>query len=574
MPKPVMLCDKEFFITYMNKSAWENLGRITQFLPVPLDKIVGSNISAFHSPANQSTNILANPANMPYVARGKVGPETLEIHAFALTDESGDFLCPAVQWEIITERAAMEERDAAAKAAVAQVQAALDRVANGVIDELITETYDQPELEGMKQNVNNIALVLQKFLKEFDQLTAATRDGRLSERCNAGDFKGAYAQIMNGANNMLDAVLAPVAEVRGNLGMVAQGDLTAFVTSDYPGDHGVLKDALNSSLESLNTILSQVKTSSEQIATGSNQISDASQALSQGAAEQASTLEEITSSMTEMTSQTKQNAENASQARLLAVSARDGAQHGDAQMKSMVAAMNEISESSQNINKIIKVIDEIAFQTNLLALNAAVEAARAGVHGKGFAVVAEEVRNLAARSASAAKETTEMIEGSIRKVAQGSEIATDTAKALAGIVDGVTKVTDLVSEISAASDEQAQGIGQVNEGLAQINQVVQENAASAEQSAASSEELSGQAGEMRKMIGQFKLRESETSVQGMPEGMTPEMLAALQAYMAEVGAGGVSLASPAPRAAAPTTRTEAVKPSDIISLDDSDFGKY
>jgi methyl-accepting chemotaxis protein len=294
--------------------------------------------------------------------------------------------------------------------------------------------------------------------------------------------------------------------------------------------------ALNSSLDGLNDILVEVSSASEQINTGANEIATAAQELASGAAEQAATLEEITASMSQMGSQTKQNADNANQARALTTEARDGATRGDTQMKAMVLAMGDIDESSRNINKIIRVIDEIAFQTNLLALNAAVEAARAGVHGKGFAVVAEEVRNLAGRSAKAAKETTEMIEGSIRKVEHGMQIAEETESALEVIVTSVSKTADLVSEIASASGEQARGIGEVNIGLTHINEVTQRNASNAEESAASAEELAGQSSQMREMLDRFNLRKSVGVVpaagSGGPVNITPEMLAKYKAYLA------------------------------------------
>ena len=268
-------------------------------------------------------------------------------------------------------------------------------------------------------------------------------------------------------------------------------------------------DAMNQSLAAMvkqvNETLSAVTSSGEQIAAGASQVSNSSQSLSQGATESAASLEEITSSMHEMGAQTEQNAENAGMANKLAEEAQVAAKRGDGQMTEMVTAMHDINESGQNISKIIKVIDEIAFQTNLLALNAAVEAARAGQHGKGFAVVAEEVRNLAARSAKAASETADLIEGSVEKTRRGADIADQTAAALREIVTINDKVNNLVAEIATASHEQAQGIGQINQGLTQIDQVTQSNTASAEESAAAAEELNSQAEKLRQMMASFKL---------------------------------------------------------------------
>ncbi len=225
-------------------------------------------------------------------------------------------------------------------------------------------------------------------------------------------------------------------------------------------------------------------------------------------------MEELNASVTEVAARTKENASSANQASALTVTVKENAEQGNVHMKDMLEAMAEINESSTNISKIIRVIDDIAFQTNILALNAAVEAARAGQHGKGFAVVAEEVRNLAARSAAAAKETTELIQGSMIKSEKGTDIANDTAKALFDIVEGVSKTSDIISEIAKLSNEQATGISQINMGLTQVSQVVQNNAATAEQSAASSEELSGQAELLKGMVGRFRLRKGSKTLKG------------------------------------------------------------
>ncbi|ORJ59888.1 hypothetical protein B5V00_08890 [Geothermobacter hydrogeniphilus] len=268
---------------------------------------------------------------------------------------------------------------------------------------------------------------------------------------------------------------------------------------------GLIREPLAKANRSLNLLLGQVQTAGREIAMASNDVSRSSQALSDGATESAASLEEINASMQELANQTKQNAENANAANDLSSQARKAAESGAEQMTEMVAAMDEINESGRSISNIIKVIDEIAFQTNLLALNAAVEAARAGTAGKGFAVVAEEVRNLAGRSARAARETAEMIESTVAKTERGTEIADRTSASLEEIVSGISKASDLVAEIAQASSEQAQGISQITSGLNQIDQVTQKNTNSAESSAAAAEELSGQAAQLQEMLASFKL---------------------------------------------------------------------
>nr|WP_320048856.1 methyl-accepting chemotaxis protein [uncultured Desulfuromonas sp.] len=305
---------------------------------------------------------------------------------------------------------------------------------------------------------------------------------------------------------------------------IAEGNLDVEVKLASAEDQ--LGLALQKMVNGLNNSLGQVQTASSQISSAADEIADASQALSQGATESASSLEEISSSLDELAAQTKTNAEHSGQANILADNAKLAAEKGNRQMQSMVTAMTEINDSSQNISKIIKTIDEIAFQTNLLALNAAVEAARAGQHGKGFAVVAEEVRNLAARSAKAAQETAELIESSVAKTNNGSDIAEQTATALEEIVGEIGKVSELISEITVASKEQAEGVSQINIGITQIDQVTQQNTASAEQSAAASEELSGQANQMQEMLKQFRLRKTaqRTSLApSAPAVQTPQL---------------------------------------------------
>jgi len=274
------------------------------------------------------------------------------------------------------------------------------------------------------------------------------------------------------------------------------------------------KDAMNlnlsSMLDQVNEVLGEIHGSVGQVATGANEVATASQSLSSGAQESAASLEQISASMQEISSQTQSNATNSTQARQLAEAATKAATGGQSAMKEMINAMGRITGNSHEIQRVIKVIDDIAFQTNLLALNAAVEAARAGVHGKGFAVVAEEVRNLAARSSKAAQETTELISKSSEEIRNGDTVAHQTEEALNAIVEQIEKTSQIISEIAVSSNEQAEGVKQVSLGLQQIDTVTQQNSAAAEESASASNEMSGMAKNLQGLVGRFQLRQGKS----------------------------------------------------------------
>ncbi len=272
----------------------------------------------------------------------------------------------------------------------------------------------------------------------------------------------------------------------------------------------------------INRIIAGLNEGADQVNDAAGQVSSASQQLAEGASEQASSLEETSSALEQMAAMTRTNAENAKQANELTNQARTAAQSGDKTMERLNAAMTGINESSGQISKIIKVIEEIAFQTNLLALNAAVEAARAGEHGKGFAVVADEVRNLAQRAAQAARETNGLIEDSVNKAKEGTEVAGDVGKALGAIVADVTKVADLVNGITQASEEQSQGVDQVNTAVSQMDKVTQQNAAGAEESASAAEQLSSQATSVKATVDELAVLVRGSRSNGVAPTSRPE----------------------------------------------------
>ena len=357
----------------------------------------------------------------------------------------------------------------------------------------------------INETIEQVRTNLKALIADTNELVQAAVGGRLSTRADATKHQGDFRKIVEGVNQTLDAVIDPVNEAARVLEEVANRDLSARVTGDYRGDHAKIKESLNAAVGNLDEALQQVSLAVEQVAAASGQIGSGSQSLAQGASEQASSIEEIGSSLQEVTSQTRQNAGNAKEARTLAEGARGSANQGLESMGRMSAAIDRIKASSDATAKIVKTIDEIAFQTNLLALNAAVEAARAGDAGKGFAVVAEEVRNLAMRSAEAAKTTANLIEESVQNAENGVALNGEVLTKLQEINEQANRVGVVMGEIASASDQQAIGIDQVTSAVDQMSQVTQSQAANSEESASMAEELSGQAEELRSMVTRFRL---------------------------------------------------------------------
>ncbi len=425
---------------------------------------------------------------------------------------------------------------------------AAEKIASG---DLTANVEIVSEKDILSKSMSKIIETLKDLRNETTKLTNEAIEGNLSARGDINSFKGAYKEIVEGINNTLDAVIAPINEAKTVLEKVSEGNLNVSVEGNYKGDHAEIKNTLNNTIsllssyikeishvlseiskgnldvdveldykgdfveiqrsleriiKSLNEVIFDISIVAKQVGDAARQVANSSQVLAQASTEQASSIQELNATISEIANDIKQNALNATEASELAVVGKDDAQNGNEQMKSMLQAMDTINESSQNISKIIKVIDEIAFQTNILALNAAVEAARAGHHGKGFAVVAEEVRNLASRSADAAKETTALIEGTIKNVSVGTDIANNTAKALDNIVKSTSKSADIMNKIAFVSNQQATSIAQIEQAIDQVSQVTQSNSATSEESASAGEELLNQANNLISTVNKFKMK--------------------------------------------------------------------
>ncbi|HWR23385.1 MAG TPA: methyl-accepting chemotaxis protein [Feifaniaceae bacterium] len=430
------------------------------------------------------------------------------------------------------------------------LKAGAEQLAEGNTGLTLEAENRNDEVGVLTQSFMSVCASLQAMIADTDMLVQGALAGELKTRADAEKHKGDFKKIVEGVNLTLDAVTAPVQEAAevlrelsvGNLDAKVTGEfqgdhaiikhalndtiaslkryisetshvlselskknLTATITSEYRGDFVELKDSINGIVTSLNDMLYEIGAASDQVAAGTVQVSAGSQTLSQASVEQASSIEELNATVSDLAEHTRHNAARAATARGLTAEAQAQAQDGNKKMHAMQVAMQAINETAGSIGKIIKVIDDIAFQTSILSLNAAIEAARAGQYGRGFSVVADEVRNLAQKSANAAKETTDLINNSIKKAAAGTRIADDTSAVLREITASVEQAAALVKEIAEASNEQATGIAQVNTGLSMMADMVQQNSATAEQSAATAEELSGQADMLREMVDEFLL---------------------------------------------------------------------
>ena len=361
----------------------------------------------------------------------------------------------------------------------------------------------------LADSFRTVMTTIRNLNDEMSEIVTAVRNGELSKRGDQDRFEGCYNEIISGANETLDAYNAPISDAIQTMEQLASNDLTERMSTSYQGEFAKISAAVNQAMDNLGKTITQVSGTEKAVSHSAVKVHENSQSIAEGATEQASALEEIASSLEEMTSMTRQSADNANQAKLLANDTRETAENGNSAMESMGNAIDKIKASSDEQAKIVKTIDEIAFQTNLLALNAAVEAARAGEAGKGFAVVAEEVRSLAQRSAEAARTTSTMIEESVANSESGVKIAEDVGKVLIEIKSSAQKTSDLVAEIAAASNEQAQGIEQVNSAVTQLDHVTQQSATVSQDSASSAEELTKQVVDLSRLVSAFTLNESD-----------------------------------------------------------------
>lgn len=447
----------------------------------------------------------------------KIFTEAGQAYTSSLLPKLDAILSDAKSGNVQKAQAALEEYDSAVQGVLDQyVQCMTNRInnakqnndSNAQLADTMTVILILVVLAAVGAAVFIGVLLARMLSRPINQMARAAEDlaqGKLDVEItySSKDEIGSLAQSLQAATAMLKEYIR---DISANLDRMANADLTAEITQEYRGDFQPIKEALLKILTGLNESMEMVSTTADQVKNGALQVSGGAQELAQGSTEQASTVEELAAETNEISIRVRENAENIRVVAGYIAEAVNEVSQGNDEMGKMLESMNNIYDSSSEISKIIKVINDIAFQTNILALNAAVEAARAGAAGKGFAVVADEVRNLASKSADAAKNTTALIETSVRNVQQGVGLAHSSAKTLDEISQKVKSVGETIARIDRASSEQANSIAQITEGVEQVSSVVQTNSATAEESAAASEELSAQAEMLQELVKRFRLK--------------------------------------------------------------------
>ncbi|RSD30648.1 aerotaxis transducer Aer2 [Vibrio pectenicida] len=451
MTTNLMMADKEGIIQYLNPSLSNLLksreSDLQKALPgFDASNLVGKNIDVFHKNPSHQRNIINNPDRLPFSSNVAVGGLEFNLTCIAMHDAQGNYIGPALQWEDITE-----------------------------------------QQDGQRQ---------------VESLIQRAISGELNERIDTSVYSGFMKELGDGINNLLDTMVEPIGQCIDVMSRVADGDLNTNM-SENKGEFGRLSDAVNTSIINIRNMVEKITQSSARVATASTEIAEGNNDLSQRVEAQASNLEETAASMEQMTATVRQNADNAKGANTLAEDATKKASKGGDVVGQAVSAMSEINSASKKIADIIGVIDEIAFQTNLLALNAAVEAARAGEQGRGFAVVAGEVRNLAQRSAAAAKEIKGLINDSVEKVDEGSRLVDESGDTLNEIVEAVEKVTELIVQIASSSLEQSTGIDEINRAISTMDEMTQQNASLVEETSAASQSLKDEGKQLLHLMNFF-----------------------------------------------------------------------
>lgn len=380
----------------------------------------------------------------------------------------------------------------------------IDSAAKGILDARANADAYEGDWKNIVNGLNHLLSAVDKPIQETNKALSQISKGHFEIDIN-NNHQGSFASMMEELKSTVTTIGSYIAELNDVLGAIAQGDLTKTITREYVGQFDTIKQSVNNINVTMQDTISSIITSAENVRSGAKQIAETSMDLANGASNQASSVEELTASITIINEQSQKNSDRTKEANRLSERSSAGAQTGSAEMKNMLKSMEDIKVSSNDIAKIVKAIDDIAFQTNLLALNAAVEAARAGTAGKGFSVVAEEVRSLAGKSQESAKNTEALITEIISKINSGFNIANTTAESLNTIVEDINAISVLVKEIDKASVEQTDGIAQIAVGINQISQVVQSNSSNSEESAAASQELSSQSEMLASMVARFKI---------------------------------------------------------------------